>query len=187
MQQASDRVKLIRERLRVSQSRQKNYADNHRRELELQVGDFIFLKVSPWRGAICIKGRGKLSPRYVGPFEVTERIGSCTYRLLLSKELSRIHNVFHVSNLRKYIADPSHVLHTSELEVQENLSYEEMPIKIVDRKEQVLRSKVIPWVKVIWKNHGIKEATCEGEEGMHDRYPHLFNSGTNSIFEDENS
>ena len=123
----------------------------------------------------------------MGPFEITERIGSCAYRLSLPAELSRIHNVFHVSNLRKYIADPSHVLRASELEIQENLSYEEMPIKIVDRKEQVLRSKVIPWVKVIWKNHGVEEATWEGEEDMRIKYPYLFTTGANSIFEDENS
>ena len=133
----------------MSKSRQKSYADNRRRELEFEVGEFVFLKVSPWGGAVRIKRRGKLSPRYVGPFDITERIGSCAYRLSLPAELSQIHNVFHVSNLWKYIVDPSHVLRTSELEVQENLSYEEMPIKIVDRKEQVLRSKVIPWVKVL--------------------------------------
>ena len=87
------------------------------------------------------------------PFEVASRVVS-------------MHDVFHVSNLRKYLADPSHVLRTSELEVQENLCYEELPVRIVDRKEQVLRSKIIPWVKVIWKNHGVEEATWEGEEDM---------------------
>ena len=107
--------------------------------------------------------------------------------MLLSAELSRIHDVFHVSNLRRYIVDPSHILHASELEVQENLTYEEMPLKIVDRKEQTLRSKVIPWIKVIWRNHGIEEATWEGEEDMRTRYPHLFISGTYLISEDENS
>ena len=178
---------LIRDRLRTAQSRQKSYADTRRRELEFDVGDLVFLKVSPWRGAIRIRGRGKLSPRYVGPFEIRERIGSSAYRLRLPTELSRLHDVFHVSNLWKYLADPSHVLRTSELEIQENLCYEELPVRIVDRKEQVLRSKTIPWVKVIWKNHGIEEATWEGEEDMRARHPHLFTTGTTSIFEDENS
>ena len=95
--------------------------------------------------------------------------------------------MFHVSNLRKYLADPSHVLRTSELEIKENLCYEELPIRIVDRKEQVLRSKTIPWVKVIWKNHGVEEATWEGGEDMRARHPHLFTTGMNFIFEDENS
>ena len=135
IQQYEEGVNLIRERMRVAQSRQKSYADNRRRELEFNVGDFVFLKVSPLRGAVRIKGRGKLSPRFVGPFEILERIGACAYRLRLPVELSRIHDVFHVSNLRKYIADPSHVMHASKLEVQKNLIYEEVPLKIVDRKE----------------------------------------------------
>ena len=123
----------------------------------------------------------------MGPFEIRERIGSCAYRLRLPAELSRLHDVFHVSNLRKYLADPSHVLQASELEIKENLCYEEVPIRIVDRKEQVLRSKTIPWVKVVWKNHGVEEATWEGEADMRARHPHLFVTGMNFIFEDENS
>ena len=119
----------------IAQSRQKSYADTRRRELEFDAGDLFFLKVSPWRGVVRIRGRGKLSPRYVGPFEIRERIGSSAYRLRLPAELSRLHDVFHVSNLRKYLDDPSHVLRTSELEVQENICYEELPIRIVDQKE----------------------------------------------------
>ena len=115
---------MIRDRLRTAQSRQKSYADTRRRELEFEVGDLVFLKVSPWRGAVRIRGRGKMSPRYVGPFEIRERIGSSAYRLRLPAEFSRLHDVFHVSNLRKYLADPSHVLPTSELEIQKNLCYE---------------------------------------------------------------
>ena len=119
----------------MSQSRQKSYADNRRRELEFEVGDFVLLKVSPWKGAFRIKGRGKLSPRFVGPYEIIERVGVGAYRLLLPVELSRIHDVCHVSNLRKYMADPSHVLKASELEVRENLTYAELPLWIIDRKE----------------------------------------------------
>ena len=111
--------------------------------MEFDVTDLVFLKVSPWRGGVRIRGRGKLSPRYVGPFEIVERIGSSAYRLRLPVELSRLHDVFHVSNLRKYLDDPSHVLQTSELEIQENLCYEELPIRIVHQKEKVLRSKTI--------------------------------------------
>ena len=145
------------------------------------MGDFVFLKASPWKGALRIKGRGKLSARFLGPSEIIERVGACAYRLLLPVELSRIHDVFHVSNLRKYKADPSHVLKASELEVRENLTYAELPLRIVDRKEQVLRSKTIVWVKVVWRNHGVEEATWEGEEEMRPRYPFLFTSGTFSF------
>ena len=178
---------MIRERLRIAQSRQKSYADNRRRDLEFEIGDFVFLKVSPWKGVVRFRGKGKLAPRYIGPYQILDRIGAAAYRLSLPAELSRLHDVFHVSNLRKYLADPSHVLAAVELEIQDDLSYAEHPLRIVDRKEQVLRSKVIHWVKVIWSNHGAEEATWEGEEDMRSRYPHLFVPGTTSIFEDENS
>ena len=103
--------------------------------------------------------RGKLSPRYIGPYEILSKVGPVAYRLKLPPELSRIHDTFHVSMLRKYIPDPSHVLREQPLQLKENLTYEETPVEIVDRKEQVLRSKVIPLVKVLWKNHEREAAT----------------------------
>ena len=95
-----------------------------------------------------------MAPRYIGPYQILDRIGAVAYRLSLRAELSRLHDVFHVSNLHKYIADTSHVLAAAELEIQDDLSYDEKPLRIINQKEQVLRSKVIPWVKVIWSNHG---------------------------------
>jgi len=88
--------------------------------------------------------------------------------------LSKVHDVFHVSLLRKYISDPTHVLETQPIQVNEDLSYEEEPVQILDRKEQVLRTKAIPLVKVLWRNHQIEEATWESEEQMKIKYPHLF-------------
>ena len=93
--------------------------------------------------------RGKLSPRYLGPYEIVSKVGPVTYRLKLPPELSRIHDTFHVSMLRKYIPDPSHVLREQPVQLKENLTYEETPVQIVDCKEQVLRSKVIHLVKVL--------------------------------------
>ena len=93
--------------------------------------------------------RGKLSPRYIGPYEIMSKVGTVAYKLKLPPELSRIHDTFHVSMLRKYILDPSHVLREQPVQLKENLTYEEIPVHIVDRKEQVLRSKVIPLVKVL--------------------------------------
>ncbi|KAL6141676.1 hypothetical protein ACLB2K_059964 [Fragaria x ananassa] len=110
--------------------------------------------------------RGKLSPRYIGPYEIIERLGSLAYRLLLPPELSRIHNVFHVFMLRKYIVDSSHVLQEQPISLQKDLTYEEEPIQILDRNEQVLRNKTIPLVKVLWRSHQVEEATWESEDQM---------------------
>ncbi|KAA0061627.1 putative polyprotein [Cucumis melo var. makuwa] len=120
------------------------------------------------------KRKGKLSPRYIGPYQITERVGPAAYRLELPIELARIHDVFHVSMLRKYIPDPSHVLQEQLFELKEDLSYVEEPVQILDRKEQVLRNKTIPLIKVLWRHHGAEEATWEPEYQMKKRYPILF-------------
>ena len=123
------------------------------------MGDHVFIKVSPLKGVLRFGKTNKLSPRYVGPFEILERIGSAAYQVALPPALSKIHNVFHISNLRKYVPDSNHVIEYEPLQMQESLSYEEIPIKILDHKEQVLHTKTIPIVKVLWRNHSIEEAT----------------------------
>ena len=165
---------MVRDRLKAAQSRQKSYADVRRKDLEFQVGDWVFLKLSPWKGVVRFGKRGKLSPRYIGPYEIIERVGSLAYQLALPPELARIHNVFHVSMLRKYIADPSHVLQEQPISLTRDLSYEEEPVQILDRKEQVLRNKTIRLVKVLWRSHQVEEATWESEEQMMQQYPNLF-------------
>ena len=100
---SSEKIRIIRERLKVAQDRQKSYADVRQRDLEFEVNDLVFFKVAPWKGIIRFQKRGKLNPRYIGPFRIVERIGPVAYRLELPSELSRIHNVFHMSMLRKYI------------------------------------------------------------------------------------
>ncbi|WRX25665.1 Chromo domain - like 4 [Theobroma cacao] len=118
--------------------------------------------------------RGKLSPRYVGPFEILDKVADVAYRLALPPVLSGVHNVFHVSLLRKYISDPGHVVELAPLGLREDFSYDERPIRIVDRKEQILRRRTIPYVKVQWSNHTEREATWELEENIKEKYPHLF-------------
>ena len=164
VQVTTDNVKVIRDRLKISQDRHKSYADNRRRDMEFQVGDPVFLRISPWKGVLRFKKKGKLSPCYMGPYEIVERIGEVAYRLRLPHELARIHDVFNVSMLRKYIADPSHVLRDQPVELKEDLTYEEKPVQITDRKDQVLRNKVIPLVKVLWMNHSGEEAIWERED-----------------------
>ncbi|XP_073311036.1 uncharacterized protein [Primulina huaijiensis] len=130
------------------------------------------------KGVVRFNKARKLNPRYVGSFEILEKVGTLAYRLVLSPDMSRIHNVFHVSQLRRYISDPSHILEAGPLLVEGNLNeelkYEEIPIRIVDNKDQVLRQRTIPYVKVQWSNHTEREATWELEEKMRDQYPYLF-------------
>ncbi|KAM6546311.1 hypothetical protein CsatB_027047 [Cannabis sativa] len=134
----------------------------------------VFLRISPMKGIKRFGKKGKLSPRFIGPFEILERIGQVAYRLAMPPALAAVHNVFHVSMLRKYVSDSSHVLSYEALELQPDLSYEEQPVQILDRREKVLRSKTVALVKVLWRNSKIEEATWELETDMQQKYPELF-------------
>ena len=158
----------------ASQSRQKSYADAKRKDVEFQVGDFVFLRVSPMRGVKRFGTKGKLSPRFIGPFEILDRVGAVAYRVAMPPSLSGVHNVFHISMLQKYVSDPTHVLSYEGLELDQDLSYEERPVQLLDRKDKVLRNKTIPLVKVLWKNSKSEEATWELEADMREKYPELF-------------
>ena len=136
------------------------------RDLEFEVEDRVFLKLSPWKGVVRFEKRGKLNPRYIGPFEIVERIGQVAYRLDLPEELSRVYNVFHISMLHKYIPDLSQVLETLEIELRDDLSYEEQPVQILGREEKELHNKTISLVRVLWRNHLVEEATWEREDQM---------------------
>ncbi|KAL5544124.1 hypothetical protein UlMin_007908 [Ulmus minor] len=167
-------VKKIQTRMKSAQSRQKSYADKRRRPLEFQVRDSVFLKVSPFKGVIRFGKRGKLNPRYIGPYEILERVGKTAYRLALPPNLASVHNVFHVSMLKKYVSDKSHVLEQEPIEIHEDLSFEEKPMQILDYKIKTLRNKDIPLVKVLWRNQKTEEATWEREDEMRTSYPELF-------------
>ncbi|CAN6721632.1 unnamed protein product [Malus baccata var. baccata] len=167
-------IRLIKANLKAAQDGQKSIADKHSKDCEYAVGDFVFLKLSPWKGVVRFGKRGKLSHQYVGPYQIIERIGAVAYRLELPPELSQIHNVFHVSMLRKYVSDPSHIIQIEPLEVNPDVSYVEEPVAIIDRQDKVLRNKVIHLVNVLWRNHAIEEATWETEESMQNQYPFLF-------------
>ncbi|XP_075496463.1 uncharacterized protein LOC142533537 [Primulina tabacum] len=160
--------------MKTAQSRQKSYADLRRQPLAFEVGDHVFIKMAPLKGVMRFGMKGKLSPRYIGPFEILDKIGDRAYRLALPPDLDRIHSVFHVSMLLKYLPSPSHVLRHESLDLLPNLSYEEIPVQILDRKVKVLRNKEIGLVKVLWQNHIIEEATWEPEEEMKHHYPNLF-------------
>ncbi|KAL0546138.1 hypothetical protein IC582_016044 [Cucumis melo] len=174
VQSTNEAIQKIRSRMHTAQSRQKSYADVRRKDLEFEIGDKVFLKVAPMKGVLRFERRGKLSPRFVGPFEILERIGPVAYRLALPPSLSTVHDVFHVSMLRKYVSDPSHVVDYEPLEIDENLSYVEQPVEVLAREVKTLRNKQIPLVKVLWRNHRVEEATWEREDDMRSRYPELF-------------
>ncbi|KAL0546671.1 hypothetical protein IC582_016583 [Cucumis melo] len=174
VQSTNEAIQKIRSRMHTAQSRQKSYADVRRKDLEFEIGDKVFLKVAPMKGVLRFERRGKLSPRFVGPFEILERIGPVAYRLALPPSLSTVHDVFHVSMLRTYVSDPSHVVDYEPLEIDENLSYVEQPVEVLAREVKTLRNKQIPLVKVLWRNHRVEEATWEREDDMRSRYPELF-------------
>jgi hypothetical protein len=174
IQEAEEQVRIIRENLRVAQTRQKSYTDNRRRPLEFEDGDYVYLKVSPLRGMRRFKVKGKLSPGCIGPFMIFRRVGEMAYQLELPPSLSDVHNVFHVSQLKKCIHVPEEKLPMEELSVQGDWTYTEYPIKILDTLTRVTRNKVIKMCKVQCSHHGEDEATWEREEELRIEFPHLF-------------
>jgi hypothetical protein len=172
IQEAEEHMRMIRENLRTAQSRQKSYADTQRRLLEFKEGDYVYLKVSPIQGMRRFKVKGKLSPHFIGPFLILKRVGEVAYQLELPDHLADLHNVFHVSQLKKCLRVPEEQLPLEDLSVQDDLTYAEYPIKILDTLTHVTRSKVIKMCKVQWSHHGEDEATWEREELL----PHLFPS-----------
>ncbi|GJV25501.1 putative reverse transcriptase domain-containing protein [Tanacetum coccineum] len=152
VQETTDKVVLIKEKLKAARDRQKSYADNRRKPLEFEVRDQVLLKVSPWKGMIRFRNKGKLAPRYVGPFEILESIGPVAYRLRLPEQLSSMHVTFYVSNLKKCLADANlHVL-LDEIKIDKTLRFVEEPVEIMDREVKRLKRSKIPIVKVCWNS-----------------------------------
>ncbi|KAA3461683.1 reverse transcriptase [Gossypium australe] len=167
------KVKLIRDYLKAASDRQKSYADLKQKDIEFEIGDKVFLKVSPWKKVLRFGRKGKLSPRFIGPYEIIERVGPVAYRLKLPSKLEKIHNVFHVLMLRRYRLDPSHVIAPSEIEIRSDITNEEKSICILACEVKKLRNKKI----------SIEEATWEPKDSMRQQHPNLFNG---KIFGDEN-
>ena len=153
------------------------------KDIESEMGDKVFLKVSPWRKVLRFGKKGKLSPRFIGPYEVLERIGPVAYRLALPPELTKLQNEFHVSMLQRYHLDESHILPLQAVQVQADFSYEEEPKAIMAREVKQLRNKQVPLVKMLWQHHDKEEATWELEATMRAQCPQLFSSSNN--FDDE--
>ncbi|KAI3776791.1 hypothetical protein L1987_46581 [Smallanthus sonchifolius] len=161
-------------RLKAARDRQKSYADKRRKPLEFNVGDNVLLKVSPWKGVVRYGKKGKLSPRFVGPFKILKRVGLVDYQLELPEEMNGVHDVFHVSNLHKCLADKSLVIPLQDVKVDEKLKFMEQPFQIEDTQEKKLKRKKLMIVKVKWNSRHGPEYIWELESKMKKKYPHLF-------------
>jgi hypothetical protein len=159
-------IDTIRDRLKIAQSRQKSYADQKRRTWEPKVGDLVYLNVSPMKGIKWFGIKGKLSPRYIGPFKILSQNRSVAFELDLLAKLKQVHNVFHVSQLRKCLKAPEDSITHDDLDLQADLTYEEKPIKILEENWKRLRNRAIKFCKVQWKHHSEWEATWEKEEDL---------------------
>jgi hypothetical protein len=174
--EAEENIKMVRENLKIAQSRQRSYADTRRRELSFEVGDFDYLKVSPIRGVRRFGVKGKLAPRYIGPYQILARRGEVAYQLSLLESLSVVHDVFHVSQWKKCLRVPEEQLPVEGLEVQEDLTYVEKPTQILETADRVTRRKTIRMCKVRWNRHSEEEETWEREDDLMAKYPELFSS-----------
>nr|GEV29511.1 putative reverse transcriptase domain-containing protein [Tanacetum cinerariifolium] len=152
----------------------KSYADMRRKPLEFEVGDKVMLKVSPWKGVIRFGKRRKLNPRYIRPFKILSKVGMLAYQLELLKKLIRVHNTFHVSNLKKCFVDEKLTIPLDEIQIEYKLNFIEEPVEIMDREVKRLRQSRIPTVKVRWNLRRGLEFTWEREDQIKKKYPHLF-------------
>ncbi|GJR75566.1 putative reverse transcriptase domain-containing protein [Tanacetum coccineum] len=162
------------DKLKASRDRQKSCADNRRKTFRFQVGDHVMLKVSPWKGVVRFGKKGKLAPRFVVSFKILERIGPVAYRLRLPEELSSMHDTFHVSNLKKCLADANLHVPLDEIKVDKTLRFVEEPLEIIDREVKTLKRSKIPIMKVRWNSERGPEFTWEREDHMKAQYPQLF-------------
>jgi hypothetical protein len=174
--EAEENIRMVWENLKTTQSRQRSYADTRRRELSFEVGDYVYLKVSPIRGIKRFGVKGKLAPRYIGPYQIQARHGEVAYQLSLPESLSAVHDVFHVSQLKKCLREPEEQLPTEDLKVQEDLTYIEKPTQILETTDRVTRRSAIRMIKVKWGHHLEEEATWEREDDLEAKYPELFAS-----------
>ncbi|GJY61561.1 putative reverse transcriptase domain-containing protein, partial [Tanacetum coccineum] len=172
--ETTEKIIKIKKRIQTARDRQKSYADRRRKPLEFQAGDKVMLKESPWKGVIHFGKRGKLNPRYIGPFKILAKVGTIAYRLELPKKLSRVHSTFHVSNLNKCFSDEPLAILLDEIQIDDKLNFIKEPVEIMDREVKRLKKSRIPILKVRWNSRRGPEFTWEREDQMKKKYPHLF-------------
>ncbi|GKC77088.1 putative reverse transcriptase domain-containing protein [Tanacetum coccineum] len=176
IREMTENIVQIKKRLLTARSHQKSYADRRTKLLEFEVDDMVLLKVSPWKGAMHFGKHGKLSPRYIGPFKILARVGPVAYTLELPEELKGIHSTFHVSNLKKCLAEGDIVVPMDEIQLDDKLHMIEELVEIVDREVKRLKQSRIPIVKVHWNSQRGLKFTCKREDQIKNKYPHIFTS-----------
>ncbi|GKE48338.1 putative reverse transcriptase domain-containing protein [Tanacetum coccineum] len=172
--ETTKKIFQIKSRIQAAHDRQKSYAEVRQKPLEFQVGDKVKLKVSPWKRVIRFGKWGKLNPRYIGPFKIIAKIGTVAYRLELPEKLSRVHSTFHVSKLKKCLADEPLAIPLDEIQVDDKLYFIEEPVEIMDREVKCLKQSRVSIVKVRWNSRRGPEFTWEREDQMQKKYQHLF-------------
>ncbi|XP_016199638.1 uncharacterized protein LOC107640642 [Arachis ipaensis] len=177
--ETTENIKKIRARILTAQSRQKSYANQRRKPLEFELGEHVFLKVTPTTGIGRAIKTKNLNPRYIGPFEILKRFELVAYQVALPPHLSNLHDVFHVSQLRKYTSDAAHVLEPESVELKENLTFQATLVRIDDTSVKKLRGKDVPLVRVAWGRAGIEEHTWELESEMRKDFLELFSGNSN--------
>jgi hypothetical protein len=171
VKETEEKVLKIIHNLKKAQTRQKSYADKRRMPLYFLEGDYVYLKVSPMKGVSRFGIKGKLAPRYIGPFPIIEQCGPVAYRLKLPKTLSAVHNVFHVSQLKKCLRVPDRTIEVTDVVLEPDLTYFEHPIRVLDQKDRVTRRKTLKFYKIQWNQHSEEEATWKTQDFLDKNFP----------------
>jgi hypothetical protein len=169
--EAEEKVKQIQANILAAQSHQKSYTDKRRSPLEFEVGDRVYLWVSPMKGVRCFGIKGKLAPRYIGPYAIIDKYGPTSYQVELPAKLTGVHNVFHVSQLKIYLKPPTDVVIEDTIPLEPDLTYNAYPIKILDQQDRVTRHKTTRFYKIQWNEHSKNEAMWEREDFLRANYP----------------
>jgi hypothetical protein len=171
VKETEEKVQRIIQNLKEAQARQKSYTDKHRIPLYFLVGDYVYMKVSPMKGVSRFGVKGKLAPRYIDPFPILEQCGPVAYRLQLPETLSAMHNVFHVSQLKKCLRIPDRTIEVTDVALEPDLTYSEHPIRVLDQKDRITRRRTLKFYKIQCNQHTEDEATWETQDFLDKNFP----------------